>query len=98
MLVIKTHTSDFQWAGAELVKRCRDDARYSSAILLIRNPFDTFIAERHRLKTLAQSTRTRGKGGDQSHVNEVGKEEFGKFQHSNDHCSTDLAQYMQFMG
>lgn len=79
VLVVKTHTSDFQWAGAELIKRYRDDARYGSAIFLIRNPFDAFIAERHRLKTLAQGARTRGQG-DHSHVNEVGKEEFGKFQ------------------
>lgn len=79
VLVVKTHTSDYQWKGAKLIKRYHDDAFYDSAIFLIRNPFDTFIAERHRLKTLAmRPSRVRARKGDQSHITEVGKEEFGK--------------------
>ena len=75
VLVVKTHTSDYQWKGAKLIKRYRDDAFYDSAIFLIRSPFDTFVAERHRLKTLAKKPSNQG---DQSHITEVGKEEFGE--------------------
>ena len=75
VLVVKTHTSDYQWKDAKLIKRNREDAYYSSAILLIRNPFDTFIAERHRLRSLAQMERK----PDNSHIAEFGREEFGMF-------------------
>lgn len=49
VLVVKTHTSDYQWNEATLETRNEDDALYGSAILLIRNPFKAFIAEWNRL-------------------------------------------------
>jgi hypothetical protein len=49
VLVVKTHTSDYQWNEAILEERNEDDTLYESAILLIRNPFNTFIAEWNRL-------------------------------------------------
>ena len=52
--VVKTHTSDYQWKGERIEKRNREDALYSSAILLIRSPFDTFVSERNRVVTLRQ--------------------------------------------
>jgi hypothetical protein len=48
VLVVKTHTSDYQWIDTLPKNRNQFDTRYSSAILLIRNPFHTFVAERHR--------------------------------------------------
>ena len=49
VLIVKTHTSDYQWNEAILEERNEDDALYESAILLIRNPFNAFIAEWNRL-------------------------------------------------
>ncbi len=77
VLVVKTHTSDYQWEGALLEKRNSDDALYSSAILLLRNPFDTFVSEWNRIKTLDHMHR-KWQVNDNSHVNEVGGKEFGK--------------------
>ena len=53
VLVVKTHTSDYQWMNVKAEKRNNDDALYSSAILLIRNPFDAFIAEWNRLNAFS---------------------------------------------
>ena len=75
VLVIKTHTSDFQWAGMMLEKRNIDDAFYGSAIFLIRNPFDTFVAERHRSSLLRKGDLNEKDG---SHVYSINKTEFGK--------------------
>ena len=79
VLVVKTHTSDYQWSGVDIEKRNPDDALYGSAILLIRNPFNTFVAERHRTKLLSlmASRKHKRKRGDSSHMNEVGKDQFG---------------------
>ena len=78
VLVVKTHTSDYQWKGAPIEKRNHEDALYGAAILLLRNPLDTFVTERHRLKTLSKLKKARpSHNGDLSHINEVGREEFG---------------------
>ena len=53
VLVVKTHTSDYQWHQVIPEKRNNDDALYGSAILLIRNPFNAFIAEWNRLNALS---------------------------------------------
>ena len=53
VLVVKTHTSDYQWNEAILEERNEDDALYGSAILLIRNPFNAFIAEWNRLNAFS---------------------------------------------
>ena len=73
VLVVKTHTSDYQWKGAAIERRNHADAFYGAAILLLRNPLDAFVTERHRLQTLKKASHRR----DLSHVNEVGREEFG---------------------
>jgi hypothetical protein len=74
VLVVKTHTSDYQWSGVKLEKRNRDDALYGSAILLVRNPFATFVSEWNRIQTFAQM---RG-NEDFSHISEVDREKFGE--------------------
>ena len=53
VLVVKTHTSDYQWKDVEPEQRNKDDALYGSAILLIRNPFNAFIAEWNRVNALS---------------------------------------------
>ena len=53
VIVVKTHTSDYQWNEAILEERNEDDALYGSAILLIRNPFNAFIAEWNRLNAFS---------------------------------------------
>ena len=53
VLVVKTHTSDYQWNEVMLEGRNEDDALYGSAILLIRNPFKAFIAEWNRLNAVS---------------------------------------------
>ena len=45
VLVIKTHTLAHQYSGVNIETRNCDDALYGLAILLIRNPFDVFVAE-----------------------------------------------------
>lgn len=84
-LVVKTHTSDFQWRGKHLQKRNIMDAFYDAAILLVRNPFDTFVSERHR-SALHEKQEKRmishevGTPGDmKNHLNRMGEEAFGKF-------------------
>ena len=56
VLVVKTHTSDYQWKDVKAEKRNKDDGLYGSAILLIRNPFKSFIAEWNRLNALSAYT------------------------------------------
>ena len=56
VLVVKTHTSDYQWKDVKAEKRNNDDGLYGSAILLIRNPFKSFIAEWNRLNALSAYT------------------------------------------
>ena len=88
VLVVKTHTSDHQWKGKQLEKRNQEDGLYSSAILLIRNPFDTFVSERHRSillnitdTQLLQKQHMHGVGNvgvdDASHVHGASSEAFG---------------------
>ncbi len=89
VLVIKTHTSDFQWKDTELEERNHGDSLYGSAILLIRNPFDAFISERHRSILLQNADaklfadqRLYGVGNvradDASHVDGAIREAFGE--------------------
>ena len=81
VLFIKTHTSDAQWKGVPSKKRNIPDAFYTSAIVLMRNPFDTFVCERHRF-LLNERTKEDIKQNvlttDLSHLGEVGLEEFSK--------------------
>ena len=72
VIVVKTHTSDYQWKD-DTEKRNKDDAYYGSAIMLIRNPFDALVAEWHRLEGLKKSG-----GKDLSHVDKAGKNKFGE--------------------
>ena len=77
VLVVKTHQTTPWWTGNHYKK---SDASkyfaktwhipvYSSAIFLMRNPFEALVAEWNRLQTLKLSD---------NHVNSVGKEYFGK--------------------
>lgn len=56
VIVVKTHTSDYQWLDVTPEKQNNDDGLYGSAILLIRNPFNAFIAEWNRLNALSAYT------------------------------------------
>ena len=90
VLVVKTHTSDHQYSGVKIERRNHADTFYSSAILLVRNPFDTFVAERHRslilkrvdedlLKSPPQYDDSNKWHKDNSHIETVGNNEaFGK--------------------
>ena len=81
VIVVKDHTSDFQWKGEILESRNAEDALFDSIIFLIRNPFDTFVAERHRVATLHQigSYWPKPPGEiDNSHTHLVEKSYFGK--------------------
>ena len=87
VIVVKTHTSDHQWKGEWIEKRNDGDALYSSAILLIRSPFNTFISERNRMVTLKQLGGKTEHGMyapvpqgklDSSHVHAIDREHFGK--------------------
>ena len=88
VLVVKTHTSDYQWKDVKAEKRNNDDGFYSSAILLIRNPFKSFIAEWNRLNALSAYTGrpvekslvfpTKRLKDDISHTIQVDKKMFGK--------------------
>ena len=90
VLVVKTHTSDYQWKDTLLKKRNEMDTLYSSAILLVRNPFHTFVAERHRTILLEKAEQAALKldklhgvgnvrNSDSSHVRAIDKEEaFGE--------------------
>lgn len=73
VIVVKSHTSDYQWRTQRVQVRNPEDALYGSAILLIRNPFDTLVAERHRTKILDRHLRD-----DMSHVGRIAESEFGK--------------------
>ncbi len=81
VLLVKSHTSDFQWKNEKMEKRNGEDALYGSAIFLVRDPFDTFVSERNRVVSLYQL------GGywpkppgriDVSHTRLVNKSHFGK--------------------
>ena len=65
VIAIKTHMPGIHWRNKSQVQ-CneRGNACYGSAIFLIRNPFDSLVAERHRLKA-------------KSHVSIVNKYQFG---------------------
>ena len=83
VLVVKTHTSDYQWKGTPVAVRNNEDALYGSAILLIRNPYDTFVSEHNRLETLKRlGSNTIGIPPlgrvDNSHVHTIGEEYFGE--------------------
>ena len=77
VLVVKTHTSDYQWRGMKVENRNHDDYFYESAILLVRNPFDTFVAERHRSILLEKAERSEEE--DTSHLYRVDRGAFGEF-------------------
>ena len=85
VLVVKTHTSDFQWRGVRVEKRNFFEGFYDAAIVLIRNPFNTFVAERHRtfITEDAEKSKTSQKimrnGAMESHVDRVGGEAFGEW-------------------
>lgn len=88
VIVVKTHTSDYQWKGDlnQIEKRNHEDALYGSAILLIRSPFDTFVSERNRVVSLRQLGGKAEHGiyapvpygkSDSSHIHALDKEYFG---------------------
>ena len=84
VLVVKTHTPDYQWEGVAHPDRRADphhnDGYYASAILLVRNPFDAFVSEWNRFVTVQKSKKNVSARGvtDESHTYSLGKEMFGE--------------------
>lgn len=88
VLVVKTHTPDYQWEGIPHPDRHSDphhtDGYYGSAILLVRNPFDAFVSEWNRFATIQKLESLKAKSGsvrglpDESHTYSLGKDMFGK--------------------
>jgi len=78
VLVVKTHQIDPRWTGVHFdesipsthFNKLKYIPVYSSAIFLVRNPFDALVSEWNRLQTINSSD---------SHVNCAGKELFGEF-------------------
>ena len=77
VLVVKTHQTAPRWTGVhydksapfKYFKKLEHIPVYSSAIFLIRNPFDALIAEWHRRQTVNSSD---------NHVKRIGREYFGE--------------------
>ena len=77
VLVVKTHQIDPRWAGVHYdkplplgyFKKLKDVPVYSSAIFLVRNPFDALVAEWHRRQSVNSSD---------NHVHTLGVEYFGE--------------------
>ena len=79
VLVVKTHTSDYQWLD-RVENRNQIDAFYGSAILLVRSPFDTFVAERQRsIRLNAYDKKQLRTPNDSSHVYQASRGAFGEF-------------------
>ena len=78
VLVVKTHQIDPRWTGVHYdesipsthFNKLKYIPVYSSAIFLVRNPFDALVSEWNRLQTVNSSD---------NHVNCAGKEHFGEF-------------------
>ena len=77
VLVVKTHKTDPRWTGVHYdkppplkhFKKLNDVPVYSSAIFLVRNPFDALVAEWHRQQTIDSSD---------NHVDSADREYFGE--------------------
>ena len=77
VLVVKTHQIDPRWTGVHYDKppplgyfrELKDIPVYSSAIFLVRNPFDALVAEWHRRQSVNSSD---------NHVHTLGGEFFGE--------------------
>ncbi len=88
VLVVKTHTPDYQWEGVPHLDRESDpnhkDGYYGSAILLLRNPFDAFVSEWNRyvaiqkLESLVRRNASAVGHHEDSHTHLLGKDMFGK--------------------
>ena len=88
VLVVKTHTPDYQWLGVSHPDRQSDpihtDGYYQAAIILIRNPFHAFVSEWNRFvkvekleNYLLNQSNVTGVL-DNSHTYRLRKEMFGK--------------------
>ena len=80
VLVVKTHTVYPQWTELNNYKYNRLEARYGSAIFLLRNPYDSLIAEWNRRLTNGVM-RKRHLPHEESHVNRVPREIWCKYVH-----------------
>ena len=78
VLVVKTHQTAPRWTGVyydksapfKYFKKLEHIPVYSSAIFLVRNPFDALIAEWHRRQRVNSSD---------NHVESIGREYFGEY-------------------
>ena len=77
VLVVKTHIAFPQWIGQ--VKKLRWEGSYDSAIVLIRNPAKSVIAEWNRRMTNSLKRLKNRKGTNSSHINVIAQEVFSKF-------------------
>ena len=77
VLVVKTHQTAPRWTGVhydqppslKYFKKLKDVPVYSSAIFLVRNPFDALVADWNRQQTIHSSD---------NHVDSIDREHFGE--------------------
>ncbi len=84
VLVVKTHGSVARWLQGTQIKANGGRTYFGSAIFIIRNPLDAFVAEWNRKVANNFKGRTVTL---QSHVKSAGKQWFGKF-----HCTVKDVQ------
>ena len=77
VLVVKTHIAFPQWISQ--VKKLQWEGSYDSAIVLIRNPAKSVIAEWNRRMTNSLKRLKNRKEINSSHVNAIAQEEFSRF-------------------
>ena len=81
VLVVKTHIDFPQWIGEE--KRLSWEGEYGSAVVLVRNPALSVVAEwnRRMINVLKKDNQTRGINSDSanSHIHTVLEEIFSTF-------------------
>ena len=77
VLVVKTHLSHPQWIGE--ARKVKWEGSYGSAVVLIRNPAKSLIAERNRRMTNRMKKIKDGKQTNGSHLNAVPEAVFGRF-------------------
>ena len=78
VLVVKTHTTDPQWYGIEYTHPKRNEPYYGSAIYIVRNPYNSLIAEWNRRATNG-IIKKKHLPHNESHTNVVPKEYWGMF-------------------
>ena len=76
VIVVKTHTLVPQWYGIDYSRPKRDEPYYSSAVFIVRNPYNALIAEWNRRATNG-IMKKQHLPHNESHTNVVPKEYWG---------------------